>query len=265
MSTILSTMGVIALVSRIRAITGSVPLEGDTGVGLTRISLPLVNIEQAITLAFDGAGDLVTIDPATGAITGAVTGVKATGSVVFSGLPTEDQPITVNGVAYAAKASPTLATEFQIGADATETGANFASAIVANDDAIEAIAAAGTVTIGAVETGIYGNAITLAEAASNVTVSGATLTGGIDAVLVTGDGVDSLGDARAAAGKIHGILILCASGSITVGGGVVQDTLAVGGSFQVLSVPGRTDLLADLEITSAAPNTSCRIEIRASE
>jgi hypothetical protein len=108
--------------------------------------------------------------------------VKATGSVTFTGLPVADETVTINGQVYVFKAAAVGALEVTIGADADETGTNFAAKVNANSIVVTAINTAGVVALEAISGGTGGNAITLAEAATNTTVSGATLTGGVDTI-----------------------------------------------------------------------------------
>ncbi len=255
------------------AIYGLVATETDTSTGFTgtvgnqsRASMPLADVAYTINIAFDGSGDAATINLDNGTATGDVTGVKATGTVTFTGLPVADETITVNAIVYTFKASASTATEITIGADATGTASNAASKIVANDTAVDASNVAGVLTITAASTGEYGNAITLAESATNTAVSGATLTGGVDKVVITGDGVDALGAAIPTCSAIHGVQVTCTSGSVTAAiSTIAKDTVSVSNGFQTWSVPGRTDLLENLVITSAAVNTVAKVIVRARE
>ena len=112
-------------------------------------------------------------------------GVSSSGTVTFSGVPVAAETITVNGVSFAAIAQDAGANQFNIGPDAASTAKNFAAAVNASvtagvKDFVQATVVAGVVTIEAIVPGVGGDAITLAEAATNVAVSGATLAGGID-------------------------------------------------------------------------------------
>ena len=161
-------------------------------------------------------------------------------------------------------ASASTATQITIGADATATASNAASKIELNDTAVDASNVAGVLTITAAATGEYGNAITLAETATNTAVSGATLSGGVDKVVITGDGVDALGNAIPTCTAIHGVLVTCSSGNVTAAiSTIVKDTVSVSNGFQIWSVPGRADLLENLVITSTAVNTVARVTVRA--
>ena len=239
---------------------------GSVGTLPSRKSMPLADIAYEIDISFDGSGDVATINLDNGTATGDVTGVKAAQPFTFSGLPTADETIEVNGTTYTFKATSASATQITIGADATATAANAASIISSNDAEVDAISSTGTLTISAAETGEYGNSITVSEAATNVTVGGATLSGGVDAVIITGDGVDALGAALPTAAKIHGIQVLCTAGSVTAAvTTLLKDTITPNGGLQTWNSTGRTDLLENLTITSGAVNTVAKVVVRASE
>lgn len=238
---------------------------GTSGTAPTRKSMPLAGIAYTINIAFDGSGDVVTIPLSTGIATGDVTGVAATGTITFTGLPVANETITVRGVVYTFKAAAATATEITIGANATGTASNTVSKIVANDTLLDAASVAGVVTISASNTGEYGNAYTLAESATNTAVSGATLTGGIDKVVITGDGVDFEGTALPTATKIHGLLVTCSEGSVTAAvSTILKDTVTPNGGLMNWNATGRTDLVANLTITSNAVNTVAQVVVRAS-
>lgn len=239
---------------------------GSVGVPSSRKSMPLADIAYTIDIEFDGSGDVATIDLDNGTATGDVTGVAATGQITFTGAPLPNDTITVRGVVYTFKVLAVAATEITIGANVTATAANTVSVINANDALLDALSVAGVVTVGASNTGIYGNAYTLAEAATNTTVSGATLTGGVDKVVITGDGVDALGNALPTATAIHGILVLCTAGSVTAAvTTLLKDTVTPNGGLQTWNSTGRTDLLENLTITSGAANTVAQVVVRARE
>jgi hypothetical protein len=254
------------LASTVTDTTGTADFTGFVGVTSQRKSMPLATVDYDITVAFDGSGDVATIDLDNGTATGDVTGVKATGTITFSGLPVADETITVRGIVYTFKASASTSTQITIGADATETAANAAAKIDAYDIAVDAVNVAGVLTISAANSGTYGNDYTLAESAANTAVSGANLTGGVDKVVITGDGVDSLGTAIPTCAKIHGILCLCSAGSVTLAITTLEkSTVTPNGGFQIWNSTGRTDLLENLTLTSNAANTVCRLVVRASE
>jgi hypothetical protein len=129
------------------------------------------------------------------AVLGAAAG-SATGTVTFSvAVPAANDTVTVNGRVYTFKATvAATADEVLIGADLAATAVNLAAAINAtaasagtlfgsattiNTD-VRATVSGAVVTVIALNAGDEGNAITLAEASTNIAVSGATLTGGDD-------------------------------------------------------------------------------------
>lgn len=228
--------------------------------------MPLALVAYEINFEFDGSGDVITLATSTGIATGDVTGVKATGTVTFTGLPTALDTITVNSIVYTFAVLASTATQITIGANATATASNAASVITANDPLVDAVNVLGVLTVSAAETGEYGNAYTLAESAANTTVSGATLSGGVDKVVITGDGVDFEGTALPTMAKVHGVLVTVTAGSVTPAfGSIIKDTVSVNGGFQTWNSTGRTDLIGSLTLTSAAANTAGTIVIRASE
>lgn len=106
----------------------------------------------------------------------------ATQTVTFStGVPIANETVTIGGQVFTFKASRSAPFQVTIGADNATTAANFVSAV--NTDSTKAFATAATnvVTLHAYALGTAGNSITLTEAATNVTVGGATLAGGANA------------------------------------------------------------------------------------
>lgn len=114
------------------------------------------------------------------------TNARATGNVTFGGLPVAGETVTINGEIYTARAARALPFEFTIGGDAEATADNLLAAINIDGDLdtyFPTDAGVGVVTITATVPGTAGNAITLAEAATNTTVSGALLTGGTTPII----------------------------------------------------------------------------------
>lgn len=129
---------------------------------------------------------------------------RATGTVTFTGQPLNTETVTIDGRVYTFKTVLAAADDILIGATANDTAANLAAAI--NDSGVEgtnygtgttvnldvtAAAVAGVVTLTAILPGTAGNAVTLAEAATNVAVSGATLTGGVNELIGVPMGKDT--------------------------------------------------------------------------
>jgi phage tail sheath gpL-like len=116
----------------------------------------------------------------------AVGSVKAAGAVVFTGLPTAAETVTIANVVFTARASGATGNEFNIGASATATATNLKNAINASSSLtgiVVATSSVGTVTLTAAVSGKNGNAIQLSEALTNATVT--QFTGGTNGTLYT--------------------------------------------------------------------------------
>lgn len=114
---------------------------------------------------------------------------SASGTIVFSGVGQAADTVLINGVTFTAQASGATGNQWNVGGTATLSAANLAAAIVASATAlvnlqVTASALTGTVTISSIIPGVSGNAVTIAkgvDALSAMTVSGARLTGGLNA------------------------------------------------------------------------------------
>jgi hypothetical protein len=110
---------------------------------------------------------------------------SATGTITVSGQPTDGDTVTINGVVltFVTADDPDDDYDVEIGTDAEETHDNLIAVI--NDVLGDVVTAADTsstvITLTSVVTGPYGNGVSLAEDADNVTVSGSNLTGGTSA------------------------------------------------------------------------------------
>lgn len=113
----------------------------------------------------------------------------ATGTVTFStAVPTAGETVTINGDVFTFRATADVDTDYEvaIGATLTETATNLKNAInnvrmafgVDSGSGVIATSSAGVVTVKSA--GTAGNAVTLAEAGTNIAVSGGTLSGGTD-------------------------------------------------------------------------------------
>jgi phage tail sheath gpL-like len=110
----------------------------------------------------------------------------ASGTVTLSGAGAANDTILINGVTFTAQASGATGNQWNVGANATASAAAIAAAINGSASAlvnqhVTATSALGVVTITAVNKGVFGNAVTIAEGVdggSVMTVSGARLTGG---------------------------------------------------------------------------------------
>jgi hypothetical protein len=125
---------------------------------------------------------------ATGADAGAVSPVKATGTLTLTGNAVADETVTINGVVYTWKTSADEAGEVTIGGSASVSIDNLIAEIngdgfaEANEDVIASAGAGDTMTLTAIEEGTQGNDITTVEVMTNATFGGATLTGGVTQV-----------------------------------------------------------------------------------
>ena len=113
------------------------------------------------------------------------TEAKATGSIVFSGIPVAAETVTVNGVVFTFVAGASSGNNVHIEASAAAQAATLAARLNASTDyrvnvaTYDGTTTPGTVAIQFDKAGAGGNGFTLAEAATNTTVSGANLTGGV--------------------------------------------------------------------------------------
>jgi hypothetical protein len=132
------------------------------------------------------------------ATTGA--GIAATGQIIVAGgVPTADaDTVTVNGAIFTFKAASGGPTEITIGATPTECATNIAAILNASVDPLVSVATyipnapgAGRVTVVHDAAGLAGNSFTLAETATNLTVSGAVLAGGADGRSVTDNALEA--------------------------------------------------------------------------
>lgn len=127
--------------------------------------------------------NLVRIMP--GATIQTVGGVLATGTATFTAVSTAGETVTINGVTFSCVASNPTALQYAIGSSVSDQAAKFANAVNNVNDiavAVAATSAAGVVTFTAegYDSAFYSyNSITLARTGTNVTLSGATLTGGV--------------------------------------------------------------------------------------
>lgn len=116
-----------------------------------------------------------------------VDAVAASGTITIGATaPSAGDTVVVNGVTFTAKATaPAAANEFVIGANATATATNLLNAMKFYPDPrlgnLLFSQNAGVITVTYYIVGTIGNAVTLTKTGTNITVSGATLTGGTDA------------------------------------------------------------------------------------
>lgn len=119
-----------------------------------------------------------------------ISAVAATGTIIFTDVPTADDTVTIGGQTYKFVASVSDPYDVDIHTTPSGQAANLAAAINAGAGAgsvygtdtvanlsVTAEADLGVVTVTAIYAGEVGNTVLLAESAGNTTVSGATLTG----------------------------------------------------------------------------------------
>ncbi len=110
-------------------------------------------------------------------------GVRAFGSISFTVNPANGNTVTVNGVVFTFVTGTPVGNQVQIGANANATATNLANTLNASVNASVSVATyyyvAGTgVYIYYDTVGTAGNSFTLAKVGANISITGATLTGG---------------------------------------------------------------------------------------
>lgn len=125
-------------------------------------------------------------------------GSAASGTVTFStAAPSANDTVTVNGVVFTFKASAPGANDVLIGSTFTDSAENFLQKFNASLDArivdLKATRSAGVVTITSERKAAAYNAYTLAKSGTNIAVSGATLTGGVDRTKAKVDVTNAVG------------------------------------------------------------------------
>lgn len=112
-------------------------------------------------------------------------GVRASVAGTFTGAPTAADTVTINGVAFTARAANPAANEYVLSSTAATNATNLAAAINASTTAkikgtVFALAVGAVITIYAVDPGQGGNLFTCSESTANFTFAGAAtaLSGG---------------------------------------------------------------------------------------
>lgn len=117
------------------------------------------------------------------------TGVKASGTITFTGQPAPADTITIGGTVVTFVASGPTGNQVLIGATAAATATNLNTFLSASTDSNISLCTYSVsglvVTVTYKLVGLAGNSFTLAESAANLTVSGATLAGGVVSSSVT--------------------------------------------------------------------------------
>jgi hypothetical protein len=122
------------------------------------------------------------IVPLVPAATDANEGTAARGTLTLTGLPAANDSFTVNGVQIEFVAANPEGNQVMIGATAAATAESLAELLYNNEATFnvvpEYVGGASLVSLVSALVGTAGNATTLVESGANLTVSGATLTGG---------------------------------------------------------------------------------------
>ena len=132
-------------------------------------------------------GDLTDIPEST-VDAGMTNGVAASGSVTVTTNPAAGETVIINGVTFTFIAGASTATDVHIGATEADTADNLAAVLEASASGSIIVAtytaAAGIVSITYDTQGVAGNAYTLDDGTAGVklTLSGATLSGGVDGI-----------------------------------------------------------------------------------
>jgi len=109
-----------------------------------------------------------------------LVGSAATGTVTFStGVPTATQTVTVGSETYTFVVTRTTEYQVAIGATNLLTATNFAAAITSDSALVTSSDTGGVVTLTSILEGAVGN-YALATTGTNVAVSGAAMTGGVN-------------------------------------------------------------------------------------
>lgn len=112
-----------------------------------------------------------------------LTAVKATGTFTFAtGLPTTGQTVTIGSEIYTFRTLASLPFEVTIGGTFALTATAFTAAVNLYSKLVTAVNASSVVTVTSLLSGSQYN-YALASGATNVTASGAAMTGGVDQTL----------------------------------------------------------------------------------
>lgn len=125
-------------------------------------------------------GSLVNVSGAQ--IASTTDGVKASGTITFAANPSANDTVTVDTTTLKFVSATPGDNEVLIGDDVAATIDNVIAALPAS---VTGTKAEGVLTITAAKDGTAGNDIALARSGSNITVSGAKLSGGVDEVVDT--------------------------------------------------------------------------------
>jgi hypothetical protein len=152
----------------------------------------LNGVASVITTALGAAGSCVwnanySRFEITSATTGA--GTAAAGNITLTGVPAANDTVTIGGTAVTFVAAAPTGNQVLIGGTAAQTAANLQAFLQASADTniskCRYSTTLGVVTVTYASVGTAGNAFTLAKSSTNIAVSGATLTGGVNASTIT--------------------------------------------------------------------------------
>jgi hypothetical protein len=150
--------------------------------------------------------NLVAIMP--GAVLVQTGGVSATGTMTIVTVPADGLTVLIAGATVTFKTTPVAANDVALGATVTSTATNLAAFVNASADIaidkLSATSAAGVVTLTNKLQGVAGNSVTIATGTAGVavTVSGATLTGGVNGVAARVDVPTGIGISLLAIAKV---------------------------------------------------------------
>lgn len=163
----------------VKALTG---LDFSAQTNLNGVAAVIDTALTGATVVWSGSEFIVT-----SGTTGA--GVRAFGTISLTGNPAAANTVTIGGTTVTFVASAPTGNQVLIGATAAATALNLQAFLAASVDAniaqatYSTVGTVTTVTFGAIGTG--GNSFTLAKVGANITISGATLSGGVAASAVT--------------------------------------------------------------------------------
>jgi hypothetical protein len=139
----------------------------------------------------DGSNFITAVEPVDGDTTGAVEAAKATGQLSYRHPnPSNGETCNVNGVVFTYRNAPSTTTDVQIGVNANATITNLYNKLASSTNAALTVANYSNATPGVIDVeykiaGAAGNSFTLPDPTdidAFTAPSGATLSGGVDAV-----------------------------------------------------------------------------------
>lgn len=160
-------------------------------------------VSAKVPLAETTLDNMVAVMP--GAVLSQSGGAKATGTITVTTNPVANDTVVVNGLSLKFVAAAPGLNQVLIGADAAATAANLCAVLTAHTDPRISVGnysvAGAVVTVTFDSYGADGNAFTLVRTGTGLTLSGATLIGGVDSTAATvkvptGIGIDLLSIAK---------------------------------------------------------------------